>query len=47
MYSYSEKLFAFQDAALARAYNASLELPDDYYFETDQDAEEEEEEESE
>ena len=30
--TYSESLHAAQDAALARAYNASLEPPDDYYF---------------
>lgn len=31
--TYSESLYAAQDAALARAYAASLEPPDDYYFE--------------
>lgn len=31
--TYSESLHAAQDAALARAYAASLEPPDDYYFE--------------
>ena len=30
--TYSESLHATQDAALARAYDASLEPPDDYYF---------------
>ena len=30
--TYSESLYAAQDAALARACNASLEPPDDYYF---------------
>ena len=30
--TYSESLYAVQDAALARAYAASLEPPDDYYF---------------
>lgn len=33
--TYSESLYAAQDAALARAYNASLEPPDDYYFDLD------------
>ena len=31
----SESLYAAQDAALARACNASLEPPDDYYFDLD------------
>lgn len=31
--TYSESLHAAQDAALARAYAASLEPPDGYYFE--------------
>lgn len=30
--TYSERLCAAQDAALERAYMASLEPPDDYYF---------------
>ena len=30
-YSYSERLHAAQDAALERAYMASLQPPDDYY----------------
>ena len=33
--SYSESLYAAQDTALARAYSASLEPPDDYYFDLD------------
>lgn len=39
--SYSESLYAAQDAALARAYNASLEPPDDYYFDLSNDEEDE------
>lgn len=31
--TYSERLCAAQNAALERAYMASLEPPDDYYFE--------------
>lgn len=30
-YSYSERLYAAQDAALERAYMASLQPPDGYY----------------
>ena len=39
--SYSESLYAAQDAALARACNASLEPPDDYYFDLSNDEEDE------
>ena len=46
-YSYSERLHAAQDAALERAYMASLQPPDDCYYgvdrDTEQDCEEEEE----
>lgn len=45
--SYSERLSRAQDIALERAYNASLDPPDDYYFDIGQDPEEEEGEESE
>ena len=38
---YSESLHIAQDAALARAYNASLEPPDNYYFDLSNDEEEE------
>lgn len=34
-YSYSERLHAAQDAALERAYMASLQPPDDYYGHND------------
>lgn len=37
-YSYSERLYAAQDAALERAYMASLQPPDDYYEYTDGEA---------
>ena len=39
--TYSESLYAAQNAALARAYNASLEPPDDYYFDLSTDEEDE------
>ena len=39
--TYSESLYAAQNAALARAYNASLEPPDDYYFDLSNDEEDE------
>lgn len=39
--TYSESLHIAQDAALARAYNASLEPPDNYYFDLSNDEEEE------
>ena len=35
-YSYSERLYAAQDAALERAYMASLQPPDGYYYEDDE-----------
>lgn len=37
--TYSESLYAAQAAALARAYAASLEPPDDYYFDLSNDEE--------
>ena len=39
--TYSETLYAAQDVALARAYSASLEPPDDYYFDLSNDEEDE------
>lgn len=43
--TYSESLYAAQDAAMARAYAASLEPPDDYYFDLSPSEDEPEEEE--
>lgn len=42
---YTEQLFRAQDAALERAYMASLQPPDDYYYENDRDTEQDCEEE--
>lgn len=39
--SFSTFLFTARDAALARAYNAILEPPDDYYFDLSNDEEDE------
>lgn len=38
--TYSERLYTAQDAALDRAYMASLEPPDDYYFDLSEGEEE-------
>lgn len=41
-YSYSERLRAAQDAALERAYMASLQPPDDYYTDDGEDDDDDE-----